>query len=232
MFGYTLLPPSLTPSVWPSYTATPLVTLDSASLTLTPIALYLRASGPTCYETPIGSLICLGQVYNGLQVPVEQVVITVQLHSLDGQALGSGDAFLARTLLPAGLTGPYRILFDRVPEGFGSASASVRSGQLAENTSARYADLRIREIAGTFTNDQYQVSLSIRNESPAAVWRISVTMMLFDKEGRVTGFRQVDLDDERQLRPGESLAMTIKAIPQGPNTVAFSTFAEGQLAPN
>ena len=159
---------SLTPSVWPSYTATPLVTLDSASLTLTPIALYLRASGPTCYETPIGSLICLGQVYNGLQVPVEQVVITVQLHSLDGQALGSGDVFLARTLLPAGLTGPYRILFDRVPEGFGSASASVRSGQLAENTSARYADLRIREIAGTFTNDQYQVSLSIRRK-PAAV---------------------------------------------------------------
>ena len=45
----------------------------------------------------------------------------------------------------------------------------------------------------------------------------------------MTGFRRVYLDPGRQLQPGESLALTLKVIPQGPDTVAFDAFAEGYI---
>ncbi|MBC7292514.1 MAG: hypothetical protein H5T84_00155, partial [Thermoleophilia bacterium] len=70
MFGYTLVPPSLTPSLWPVYSPTPLITAEGTGLGA---ALYLTVIGPVCYETPVNSLICLGQVRNTLGVPVEHV---------------------------------------------------------------------------------------------------------------------------------------------------------------
>ena len=57
-------------------------------------------------------------------------------------------------------------------------------------------------------------------------------MTLLDQYGRVTGFRRVYLDPDRRLAPGDSLALTLKVIPQGPNTVAFDAFAEGYIVPD
>ncbi len=230
MFGYTLLPPTLTPGLWGVGTATPLLSVDG--LTGPPLMLYLAVSGPACYETPVGSLVCLGQVQNRLDVPVEQVVVTVQLLSQDGTVLASGQSFLARQLLPAGLQGPYRVLFDSIPEGYAQAAAFVASGRVAEAVEQRYADLVLNQTSGVFVYDLYQITLSIINKSRYPADRIVVTLTLLDKEGQVTGFRQVYLDRSRQIQPGESLSVTVKAIPQGPNTVAFTAFAESRLVLN
>ena len=43
---------------------------------------------------------------------------------------------------------------------------------------------------------------------------------------------QVYLEAGQRLKPGESLALTMKVIPQGPNTVGFDAFAEGRLVLN
>jgi hypothetical protein len=133
LLGYTLLPASLTPGFWSAYTATPLIPPDGASMIISPspIALYLNVTGPTCYETPIGSLVCLGQVYNMLDSPVEQVTVGVQLLARDGTPLTTGEALLARWLLPAGAAGPYRVLFDSMPDGVVNARPFILSGQIA-----------------------------------------------------------------------------------------------------
>jgi hypothetical protein len=213
LLGYTLLPPSLTPGFWSAYTATPLIPPASTSMigSPAPIAVYLNVTGPTCYETPIGSLVCLGQVYNMLDSPVEQVTVGV---------------------LPAGSAGPYRVLFDRLPDGVVNARPIILSGQIAPDVGNPYANLTLQEVSGTFVIDQYQVSVSIINLNPSAVGHIAVTMTLLDDQHRVTGFRQVYLDADRRLVPGESLALTVKVIPQGSNTVAFDAFAEGYLIQN
>jgi hypothetical protein len=234
LFGYTLLPPSLTPGFWSAYTATPLIVPGSTSMIVSPspIALYLNVTGPTCYETPVGSLVCLGQVYNMLDSPVEQITVGVQLLARDGTLLATGEALLARWLLPAGSAGPYRVLFDALPDGFANARPFIMSGQIAPSVGDYYANLTLQEVSGTFVIDQYQVSLSLINLNPEAVEHVAVTMTLLDDQHRVTGFRQVYLDADRRLAPGESLALTVKVIPQGPNTVAFDAFAEGYLVQN
>ena len=94
------------------------------------------------------------------------------------------------------------------------------------------AQLELKEVSGAFVIDQYQVALSIMNRSPVPVDRLTVTMTLFDREGHVTGLRQVYLDPDRRLEPGASLALTLKVIPQGPDTVTFDAFAEGRPVTN
>ncbi len=229
LLGYTLVPPSLTPSLWPVYTPTPLLTSEGSGLGP---ALYLTVIGPTCYETPVSSLICLGQVRNTLGVPVEHVTVGVQLLDRNGTPLAQGETFLSRVVLPAGLVGPYRVLFERIPEGYAGAYGFVKSGQVATDAGVRYAELELRQLSGTFVMDQYQVALSVVNKSRYPVEHVSVTMTLLDRDGNVTGFRQVYLEAGQRLKPGESLALTMKVIPQGPNTVGFDAFAEGRLVRN
>jgi len=231
LLGYTLLPPSLTPGlpsgIRPAHTATPLIAADATGVTISPLAVYLRIIGPACYETPVGSLLCLGQVYNPLDSPVEQVTVGVQLLAPDGSPLAMQEALLARVILPAGSTGPYRVLFDSPPPGYAFAHPTVLFAQFVPPDNRQHTELALREVSGSFVIDQYQVTLSIINKNAAAVGQVSVTMTLLDDQGQVTGFRQMLLDTHRYLEPGESVALTMKVIPQGDNTVGFDAFAEG-----
>lgn len=229
LFGYTLLPPLLTPTPWSVRTATPLFTAESAIPTASPYAFYLRVSSPACYETPLGSLICLGQVYNTLEAPLENVVVSVQLMSRDGTPLTSQSALLARDILPAGMRGPYRVIFDTIPSGYAGADASIQAAEVARNAERRYADLTLQQVAVAFNEQQFKVTLSITNHSRQSAEHLALTVTLFDGSGRVTGFRQVMLEEDRRLDPDQPLSMTISVIPQGPNTVTFDAFAEGRL---
>ncbi|MCZ7540192.1 MAG: hypothetical protein M5U29_09800 [Anaerolineae bacterium] len=232
LLGYTRLPPSLTPSLWPVYAATPLIAAENANIGVSSVARHLVVSGPACYETAVGSLMCLGQVHNPLDKPVEHVTVGVHLLARDGTPLASGEATLARSVLPAGASGPYRVLFDSSPAGYAGAYPFVLTGEIAANYEGRFATLAMQEVSGAFVIDQYQVSLSLANKGKTPVSGITVTMTLLDQYDRVTGFRRVYLDPDRRLAPGDSLALTLKVIPQGPNTVAFDAFAEGYIVPN
>ncbi|MBN1200973.1 MAG: hypothetical protein JXJ20_03870 [Anaerolineae bacterium] len=231
LFGYTLLPPTLTPAIRPNHTATPFVTVDG-SVIVSPGVLFLAVSPPACYETPVGSLVCLGQVHNTLDMPIEHVIVGVQLLAPDGIPLVTGQTAAARTLIPAGLAGPYRVLFEEVPEDYAGAYAFIEAGQVAQDVERRYASLALSDMAGDFTSEQVEVTLTVHNDSPAQVEQITVTVTLLDDGGQVTGFRQVALDDNRRLEPGESLDLAIKVIPQGATTAAFDAFVEGYLSPN
>lgn len=85
----------------------------------------------------------------------------------------------------------------------------------------------MQHVSGEFVIDQYQITLSVINKTPSEVNHLSVTMTLLDAQGRVTGFRQVYLDTQRRLTAGESLALSMRVIPQGQNTVGFEAYAEG-----
>lgn len=232
LLGYTRLPPTPTLSLWPVFTVTPLTGADSSSVGSSSVALFLSVGGPACYETPLGSLVCLGQVHNPLDKPVEQVAVGVQLLARDGTLLADQETGISRWLLPAGAAGPYRVIFDTIPDGYLWARPYVKAGQIAGDVEHRYASLALREVSGAFVLDQYQVTVSITNKSLHPVSDIAVTMTLLDELGHVTGFKREYLDTRRQLAPGETVALSLKVIPQGPNTVGFDAFAEGYLVQN
>lgn len=225
LLGYTLIPPTLTPALWSLVTPTPLITADTGNLF--PLALYLAVSGSACYETPVGSLVCLGVVRNQWDKPVEQVAVAVELLAQDGTPLVTREAPVSRWELVPGAAGPYRVLFETPPPGYAGARTSVIAAQAVPITSRQVTTLALQPASGTFVLDHYQVTFSVVNRGPVAVEQMRVTMMLFDDRGQLTGFRQVPLEAARRLAPGESLALTIKVIPQGRHTVRFEAFAEG-----
>ncbi len=230
LFGYTL-PLLLTPTPWSIYTATPLIPVDAATATASPYAFYLRAGPPACYETPLGSLVCLGQVYNTLEAPLENIVVNVTLLARDGTPLAKQSALLARNILPAGSLGPYRVIFDTVPAGYNSASAAIDAAEVAIDSERRYADLELRQVAVVFNEQQFKVTVSVANHSHESADELVLTVTLLDRSGRVTGFRQVTLEDNYVLAPNQPMSLTISVIPQGSNTVSFDAFVEGRLIP-
>jgi hypothetical protein len=229
LFGYTLLPPTLTPNPWTAHTATPLVTVDSSSLPGAAVALYLNVGSPACYETPVGSLVCLGQVRNLLDASVDRVIIAVYLIARDGAVLAAQETTAARQIIPAGASAPYRVVFEAPPRGYDGVYPVVQSARRAALADTLNTSLTLQEVSGAFVLDQYQVTLSIINRNALAVRDITITMILLDGQDQVTGFRQLNLGEDRQLGPSESLVLTVKVIPQGPNTVGFEAFAEGYL---
>ncbi len=232
LLGYTLIPPTLTPTHWPVYTATPLITVDSGGANVAPIALHLNVNGSACYETAVGSVMCMGQVQNQWDKPVEQVTVVVQLLAQDGTPLATKETVVSRWLLPEGASGPYRALFETPPIGYAGARTFVKSGQVVPSTDQSHAVLTLLPASGAFVVDHYHVTLSIINKTPAPVEQVTVTMTLMDDRGLVTGFRRIPLEPSRRLEPNEALALTVKVIPQGPNTVAYEAFAEGYRVAN
>lgn len=230
LLGYTLIPPTLAPTLWSLVTPTPLITADSSHTF--PLALYLAVNGSACYETPVGSLVCLGQVRNESDKPVERVTVAVELLDRDGTPLLMREALVARAVLLPGTAGPYFVVFETPPARYAGARAVVTSGQVVPDSTRQIASLTLQPASGMFVPDQYQVTLSVVNRTLRAVEQMTVTMLLLDEHGLVTGFRQVPLETTRRLQPGESLALTIKVIPQGKNTVGFEAFAEGYYVEN
>lgn len=230
LWGYTLVPPAFTPTAWPVQTDAPLITADN--LGSATIAMHLHVQGAACYETPVGSLVCLGQIYNQWDGPVEQVTAIVQLLGADGSPLVTQETPLSRGVLPAGAVGPFRALFESPPDGYAGARAFVRAGNITASSDTSYTTLTLQPASGAFVLDQYQVSLTVVNKQSRAVEQITVTMMLLDRDGFVTGFRRVPVDTTERLNPGEALALTIKVIPQGPNTIGFDAYAEGYYTEN
>lgn len=189
-------------------------------------------TGAACYETPVGSLMCLGQVKNDWDKPVEQVIVGIQLLAHDGTPLVTQETLVSRWVLPVGDSGPYRVLFEALPDGYAGARSYIKSGQAVETNNQRHARLTLQPASGAFAPEHYHVTLSIVNKNQRPVDQVTITMTLLDDKGLVTGFRRVPLEAARQLDPNEALALTIKVIPQGPNTVAFEAFAEGYYTQN
>lgn len=227
LLGYTLIPPTLTPTHWPVYTATPLITVDSSGANIAPIALHLTVNGTACYETAVGSLMCMGQVRNEWDKAVEQVTVGVQLLAQDGTPLVTQEALVSRSVLPEGTSGPYRVLFESPPGNYAGARAYVKTGHVVPTTDERHVLLALQPATGTFMRDHYHITLSIMNRNSTPVDQITVTMTLLNDHGIVTGFRRIPLEESRRLEPNEALALTVKVIPQGDNTVAYDAFAEG-----
>ncbi|NDJ79342.1 MAG: hypothetical protein GYB65_24080 [Chloroflexi bacterium] len=224
-----MLPPTITPGILPVRTATPLLPTDGTTARMSSIALYLNVSGAACYETAVGSLVCLGQVHNPLDVPVEQVTVGVQLVNAEGVVLADQQALVFRWIIPPNAAAPYRVLFERVPPGYAGAYVYVGTGEVAHDVDLRYAVLTAQPVSGTFMIDEYQVTLSVLNEGTTVAQHLAATMTLLNENGQVTGFARIQPDQGVHLAPGEALALSIKVIPQAQGTVAFDAFVEGQV---
>jgi hypothetical protein len=189
------------------------------------IATALQLESPTCYETPVGSIWCLGLIRNPLTVAVMGIRIRITLVTVDGLALLSQEISITRQWLLAGETAPYGALFtDPLTTAPTGPVAEVIQYEAVQPGTPIAVSLAAHDLYGELTDNRYHIQAIIDNTVGRTV-RLSIVITLLDAAGRVTGFRQID--EPQQFLPGESMPLDINGIALASGATRFTIAADG-----
>jgi len=196
--------------------------------TPTPLAFGVRGIG--FYETPVGSLDCLGEIVNTTAFTLTNVQVRVTLFDASGVPLIFGDAFAATDILPPSARAPFRVLFVSPPPNFVSHDVARVRGEYTSDLLSRYLMLSVDSANGVPSGPQFEVTGTVRNPDPAqAASGVVVVVTTYDAEGRVTGYHQQTLDAGDGLVPGAALPFQMLFTPHGEEPTDFSVFSFGRL---
>lgn len=226
LLGWTLTPATPTPRSRAFRTPTPRI-----NLTFVPTPLPLTLSPPDCYETPVGSLWCFGLVQNSLLVPLEGIIVRVYLLDQDGNLLAQADATCTRALLMPSEQAPYGVMFLSAPASMGKAMAVLVQAVEAVNSSIislTVRDTQFTTLDSHTAESPVAVMGKLLNEQRGTVTDIMVVVTLFDQQHRVTGYRQLRLDDGSALNVGSAVAFSLVAAPHVLPVAAIQVSAEGR----
>jgi len=197
----------------------------------TPTPAPLEVQGVGFYETPVGSLWCLGEVINTNDIALTNVQVRVVLFDAAGEPLVETDGFVAAELLPPGERSPFGILFTNPPVDWTSSQVSVVRGEAAGELSALFAPITVAEADGQTTDGQFKAAGTVQNASSTlAADNIQVIVTTYDEEGTVTGFRQGKVSLEDPLAPGTSAPFETLFTVHGGPPADFTIIALGRAA--
>lgn len=203
-------------------------TSSSGLLLPTPTPIPFDIQGVACYETPAGSLWCLGEVVNTAPAPVTNVQMLVTLFNSDGQRMAEADTFVAADLIPPGGRAPFGVLFVDPPPGQTVPRVTTLRGEVAGELTASYVSMSAVETEGKLSGPQFEASGAARNDSTErSAGNVHVTVTTYDADGFVTGFRQEAVELESPLAPGASAPFSMLLNFHGDPPVDFSVVATG-----
>ncbi len=182
----------------------------SATPTSTPPTLKLAA--PTCYETPINRVLCLGVVENSLDHPIEQVKLVVQLTGADGSAIADQPVDVEQSVIATGMIAPYRAEFDATIGEVAAASAQLQRADPALNLERRYVSIEVQNQDSSSDNGRTTVTATLHNPGTVGAQNIRLIATLRDAAGAVIGYRVSDVPDT--LPAGDSLPVRVEIVPQ------------------
>jgi LysM repeat protein len=195
--------------------------------TPTPVAASVR--GERCYQTPVGSVQCLGEIVNTSALTVTNAHVSVALVDSSGAPLLEADAQTAADVVPPGGRSPFRLLFTTPPEGWADLSATIARAEVAGLLPPGYVPIVVGATASEQVEAEYQISGSVQNSSPELVAEsVTVIVTAYDADGYVIAVRQVDVDVGEALTPGaEAQFQILVAYHDGP-PVQTSVVAQGR----
>jgi hypothetical protein len=159
---------------------------------------------------------------------IERVQVGVSLYDEQGKVLATKSAFVALGIVPQGGKTPFAILFSNPPRSFAKYQAVALSGDPATYLGNRYLDLTITEQEGESEGHYFVVDGLVENTGQADAETATVLVTAYDAQGRVTCFRQADL--ETAPTAGESSAFQVKLLPFGGTVATYAVQAQGTRA--
>jgi len=193
--------------------------------TSTPPPLPFEVKGLGFYETPAGSLWCLGEVENTSGRDLERVQVEVSLQDEEDRVVARESAFVALGIVPQGGKTPFAILFASSPVSFAKYQALPLSGEAVTYMGNRYWDLTIAEQQGEAQAHYFTVEGMVQNTGQADAETVTILVTAYDAQGRVTGFRQADL--ESAPAAGESVPFRVNLLPFGGTVVTYAVQVQG-----
>jgi LysM repeat protein len=196
----------------------------------TPTPLPFGTRGVGCYETPVGSLWCLGEIINTAAFTLTNVQVRVTLFDAAGEMLTEADVFAAADLIPPGVRSPFGILFTSPPAAWANPQVAIMRGEAAGELAASYVPIAAAEVAGESSGPQFQVTGIVRNDSAEQVAdSVFVIATTYDAQGLVTGFRQGMVELEEPLTPGRTAPFTLQFSFHGDAPADFHVIALGRI---
>jgi len=204
---------------------------SAESLLPTPTPAPLEVQGTGFYETPVGSLWCLGEVINTNEIPLTNVQVRVVLFDAAGDSVVQADGFVAAELLPSEQRSPFGILFTDPPADWTRSQVSVIRGEAAGEFASRFIPITVTETDGQTTDGQFKVAGTVENAGTTlSADSIDVVVTTYDEEETVTGFRQEKVVLEGPLAPGESAPFSVLFSVHGGPPADFNITAAGRAA--
>ena len=206
------------------------VIADAPGLLLpTPTPLPFGVRGVAFYETPVGSLWCLGEIVNTTDVTLANVQVRVTLFDAAGNQATEADASAAADLIPPGGRSPFSILFTSPPAAWASPQVTIVRGEAAGPLADSYVPMVV-EAMGQSAGPQFQVSGVVRNESAErTAGSVTVIVTTYDDQGSVTGTRQAQVELEGALAPGATVPFTMLFSFHGDEPADFNVVALGRV---
>lgn len=196
----------------------------------TPTPLPLTVQGVALYETPVGSLWCLGEVVNTTDLTLMNTQVYVALLDTAGQQLVGANAFAAADVIPPGERSPFGVLFTTPPSNWASPQVTIMRGEAAGALADSYVPIAVIETEGQPADPQFQASGTVQNASAEkTASEVSVTVTTYDAEGLVTGFRQREVELDGTLAPGATAPFTVLLNFHGTLPTDFSVIALGRV---
>jgi LysM repeat protein len=199
-------------------------------LLITPTPLPYTVQGVALYETPVGSLWCLGEVLNSTDFTLVNTQVHVALFDASGQQLIEANAFAAADVIPPGERAPFGVLFTTPPTGWVTPRATIMRGEAAGALADSYVPMTVVEPTGRPAEPQFQASGMVQNASAEkSAGGVSVTVTTYDAQGLVTGFRQRRLELDGPLAPNATAPFTVELNFHGAIPTDFHVIALGRV---
>jgi LysM repeat protein len=194
----------------------------------TPTPLPIEVQGLAFYETPVGSLWCLGEMVNTTASSITNVQVRVTLFDAAGQRVGEEDAFVAADLILPDERSPFGILFVDPPAGWTTPQITVIRAEAAGELAASIIPLSIVTPEGSVSGPQFEISGTVENDTAGqGANRVSVVATTYNQEGQVTGFRQETIPMDEPLESGGTMPFTMLFAIHGEELADFRILALG-----
>lgn len=198
---------------------------DQSTPTPTPLPFQIANAG--VYETPVGSLWCLGEVINHTGTDLEQVQVAVFLYDAEGKIAATSSTFTEFNIIPDGSKMPFALLFTDPPSGFSHYQVTALSGVPVAHWGNQYLDLAIESDHGEASGQVYLVAGRVRNTGQYEAEQIRIVVTGYDAEGRVVGIRRGS-PEKQTLQVGELSSFEVSLSSLGGQVITHTVLVQGQ----
>ncbi len=191
----------------------------------TPTPVPVTLAPPACYPLPTDAMYCLVEANNPGGIALSNVAARITLAGAEGLPLASELAYSPLELILPGGRAPLGVLFSPAPRGVAAAEVSLVSASLASAQSS-VTVLEVLQHSGARAGQRWTVSGQVLNPSAASLASAWLVLTLYDREGRIVGYRQQAL--AAGLSAGAAQAFSISADPLGGEADHYLIAAEGR----
>lgn len=200
----------------------------------TPTPHPIQPEGVAFYETPVDSLLGLGEIANTTAVTLTNVQVQITLLDAASEPLAESNTFVSMDIVPPDVRCPFSIVFTTPPPDWVAYQVRVIRGQEAGALARAYIPMTVVDAEGDPAGPQFQVTGTLKNASPErAAEYVEIFVTTYDAEGAVTAFRRATLTAEAVgggLQPGEETAFVVSLTTHGGAPDDFAVTALGRAA--